>query len=103
MPNETERMSDATLDGLLRLSRLDIEAADRAALKDQAGRIIAYFDLLKGYEASAAEADRDAAVGPEALRPDSAEPGLEVRDVKLFAASWLDGYFGVPKIIEGEE
>ncbi|MCX7023071.1 MAG: Asp-tRNA(Asn)/Glu-tRNA(Gln) amidotransferase subunit GatC [Spirochaetes bacterium] len=99
---DTERLSDEALDALLFLSRLELSPDERSRLKRQAGEIISHFDSLSRIDTSDAQADHSGAVDAGSLRADEIGPSLPVPAMKRLSGNFLDGYFAVPKIIEGE-
>lgn len=102
MASET-RIDSKVMDRILYLSRLCATKPEEEALRTQAERILAYFDVINGYDTDGIDPDIGVAVPAAELRDDTVSPGLELRDLKSFAVNFLDGYFGVPKILDGED
>ncbi len=93
-------VTDAELDHLARLARLELEAGERAALRDDLGKILAYFELL-------AEVDTDGVeelvrpVVPEVVsRPDQVAPSLPRERVSALANAEQDGFLRVPRTVD---
>ena len=71
-----------------------------ATLKKQVDEIVGYFEILSKYDDSENPYDAYPTTEAERLREDEVVPGLEMHDVKhINEASFLDGYFQVPKVL----
>ena len=100
MSNELKTVDETTLENLLYLSRLSPESTDMATLKKQVDEIVGYFEILSKYDDSENPYDAYPTTEAERLREDEVVPGLEMHDVKhINEASFLDGYFQVPKVL----
>ena len=95
-------IADREMESLLALSRLRLEPGERQSLSDQLQEIIAYFELLRGYDTSAVDIDLGATVDPDALRADDVQHGLDDPAIGSFAVERNDGYFVVPRILDQE-
>ncbi|MDU4959987.1 MAG: Asp-tRNA(Asn)/Glu-tRNA(Gln) amidotransferase subunit GatC [Sporomusaceae bacterium] len=83
------------------LSRLDIAEADAERFTGQLNAIIEYIGVLNQVNTDGVEPTAHVLPLQNVMRPDAMRPSLE-RDLALSnAPEQEDGYFKVPKIIEG--
>jgi aspartyl-tRNA(Asn)/glutamyl-tRNA(Gln) amidotransferase subunit C len=83
------------------LSRLDIAETDVQKFTGQLNDILEYIEVLNKVDTKGVEPTAHVLQLKNVMRPDAARPSLE-RDLALSnAPEQEDGYFKVPKIIEG--
>jgi aspartyl/glutamyl-tRNA(Asn/Gln) amidotransferase C subunit len=97
-------IDEKALDGILFLSRLSIDEAERREFVSQVGRVLDYFKILERFSPGPAGVDLREARPVSSLRRDEAVAGLSSSEVESFAVRLREGYFSVPKILgEGTE
>lgn len=83
------------------LSRLEIPAADREEVTNQLNAILDYMEMLNKLDTTGIEPTAHVLPLKNVMRPDRMVPSLP-RDLALAnAPEQEDGYFKVPKIMEG--
>lgn len=83
------------------LSRLDIAEADAEKFTGQLNAIIEYIGVLNKVDTTGVEPTAHVLPLQNVMRPDAVRPSLERELALANAPEQEDGYFKVPKIIEG--
>jgi aspartyl-tRNA(Asn)/glutamyl-tRNA(Gln) amidotransferase subunit C len=94
-------IDDTTLASILFLSRLDVSDKEKEHFKKQVGEILDYFNLLQHYNTEGIDPDLGKTVTVEQLREDKVRPGFLPKEITSFSIHFSNGYFTVPRIIEG--
>jgi len=90
------------IDKLAKLSSLEIKETKKESLKLELTEVINFIDNLNEIDVSSIEATFNTIEGGTSLREDLSKQDLELsNDVLKHAPKSEDGYFVVPKIIEG--
>ncbi len=92
-------IDDKTMRNLQDLSRLKLEAQEEKELAGQLEDILGYFEVLSAFDISGLDPDLGVSLGPEELRKDKAEKGIERGAIEAFAVKFEDGHFVVPRIL----
>ncbi|MBN1412540.1 MAG: Asp-tRNA(Asn)/Glu-tRNA(Gln) amidotransferase subunit GatC [Spirochaetales bacterium] len=93
-------IDDKTLDEILFLGRLDVSREEKEKFKDQVGKILDYFDLLKQYDTTGVDPDLGEGLKPSVLREDKSKVTFNESDIETFAVDFKRGFFTVPRIVE---
>jgi len=96
---EKKLIDEDMLEALLYLSRLAPSSVDLKTLKKQTEQIVAYMDILSGFDDSENPYDAYPSTDADALREDEIEKGLDIPDLKKMTGEFMDGYFRVPKVL----
>lgn len=94
-------LSREEIDHLARLARLSLNDEERAVYTGQINEILGYVEKLK--ELEVAGVDPTAYVVPlqNVTREDRSRPSYDREEMLANAPERVDGYFKVPKILEG--
>lgn len=93
-------VSDADLDHMARLARITLADDERAALRDDLGAILAYFEQLSEVDTEGLEEMVRPVVPASATRPDSPAPSLPEERVHELANAVQDGFVRVPRTVD---
>jgi aspartyl-tRNA(Asn)/glutamyl-tRNA(Gln) amidotransferase subunit C len=93
-------LSDADLDHLADLARLDVEPDARDALRDDVARLLAYVAQLQAIDVSGVEPLLRPSEVVDVLRDDVLETGLEREALEALAPGWADGRVVVPRTVD---
>ncbi len=85
------------------LARLELDAAEAAALGRQFGRILEQFQELAALDVAGVEPMLHAAQGENVVREDLPAPSLPREAALSNAPAPCDGFYSVPKTVGGEE
>ena len=85
------------------LARLELEPGETAALARDFAVILEAFRSLQSVEVDAVPPMTGASELTDVLRDDVPQPGLERDDALAAAPAPRDGYFGVPRVLGGEQ
>ena len=94
------QIDDALITYLEDLSRLDLPAAEKAAVKESLGEILAYMDKLGELDTAETEALSHPFPAVNCLREDEAKASWDRARILENAPAQKDGYFKVPKTVE---
>lgn len=93
-------VDDETFDHLQRLARLRVPEADRATLKEDLEKVLAFVAQLEEIDVSGVDELTRPLAGSGVTRPDTPAPSLP-REVALKSApAQRDGFFEVPRTVE---
>ncbi len=93
---------DEEMRHLLTLARLELGAAETAALKDDLNAILAYFEQLESLDTDGVEELVRPVPTENVFRPDAARPGLSQAAVLALGVESQDGFFKVPRTVDEE-
>ena len=88
------------VDHVARLARLALSDAEKAAMGEQLGRILAYIDKLKELSVEGVEPTSHAVPMLNVMRDDEVEPPLDRDEMMANAPDRVGEFFRVPRIIE---
>ena len=94
-------MDRTTLEHLATLARLDLTAAEKAGALVHISRILGYCESLAALPTEGVEPSAYPFPLGNRLRPDEPEPSLEPGEALANAPDRADGFFRVPRIVEG--
>jgi aspartyl-tRNA(Asn)/glutamyl-tRNA(Gln) amidotransferase subunit C len=83
------------------LSRLEVADADVAKFTEQLNAILDYIDVLNKVDTTGVEPTAHVLPLKNVMRPDVARPSLPQAEALANSPEQEDGYFKVPKILEG--
>lgn len=86
---------------IAKLARLQLEPEELALYTEQLGRILGFFDELKGLDTAGVPVTAHPLPVSNALREDLERPCLTPDEALANAPQREGGYFRVPKILEG--
>ena len=93
--------SDIDIDYVAKLARLDLDAAERSALKNELGGILDHFEKLNTVDVTGVEPMAHAHSVLNVWREgDHAEATLSAEEVCQFAPAAREGQVVVPKVVE---
>ncbi len=96
-------LSDAEMTHLKTLARLELSAEETEGLKVDLNRLLEYFDTLSQLDTDGVqELARPVAVS-SVFRDDVVQRGLEPDAVMALAVESEDGFFRVPRTVDGGE
>jgi len=96
-------LSDDQMDHLKTLARLELSAEETESLKGDLNRLLDYFELLSQLDTDGVqELARPVAVD-SVFRDDVVQRGLEPDAVMALAVESEDGFFRVPRTVDGGE
>ena len=97
---EPETISDAEIEHLKRLARLEMSAEDTARAREDLNRILGYFRDLQALDtAGLPELPRPIPL-VNVLRDDDPQPGFTQAEATAVALEAEDGFFRVPRTVE---
>ena len=101
-PASGPRTTTETVLQVAALARLELDAAEAAALAPQLDAILLQFQALTQLDLTDVEPMVTAAAGENVLRDDSAQPSLPVDAVLANAPARVEDFYRVPKTVGGE-
>ena len=93
-------VNDETLDHLLRLARLSVPDDERAALKLDLSKVLAFVDQLRSVDVEGVGELTRPVTPSGAERPDRLEPSLPREQALALAPAVADGFFQVPRTVD---
>jgi aspartyl-tRNA(Asn)/glutamyl-tRNA(Gln) amidotransferase subunit C len=93
-------LTDADLDHVADLARLDLAADDREALRVDLERLLAYVALLQEADVEGVEPMLRPALALDVLRDDVVRPGIGAAALEALAPAWRDGRLQVPRTVD---
>ena len=96
------RITPELLAHLENLARIELSEEEREAMREDLEKILAYFEKLSELDLEGLEELARPVETAARMREDSPEPGLSQEEALLNAPEREDGYFKVPRMIEGE-
>jgi len=96
------RISREEVDHIAMLARLALTAEERDRFRDQLGQIIGYVEMMNQLDTSKVSPSAQVLGIENVTRPDVARPGFPVDAALANAPERVEGYFGVPPVLEDE-
>ncbi len=96
-------LSDAEMDHLKTLARLELSPAETEALKTDLNKLLTYFDRLSELDTEGVEELARPVVLSNVFREDVARDGLGQQGAESVAVESENGFFRVPRTVEGGE
>jgi aspartyl-tRNA(Asn)/glutamyl-tRNA(Gln) amidotransferase subunit C len=96
-------LTDAEMAHLKTLARLNLSDEETEALKGDLNRILDYFGLLSQLDTDGVEELARPVDVSNVFRDDVVRPGLEPDTVMALAVESENGFFKVPRTVEGGE
>lgn len=93
-------ISDADLDHLATLARLQLPDAERAALRADLNAVLGYFELLSELPTEGVEPLVRPLAGDNVLREDAARPSLPPEVSAELLVARRDGFAQVPRTVD---
>lgn len=94
-------LSRQEIDHVARLARLNLTEEERAVFTGQLNEILGYVDKLKELDVTGIEPTAHVVPLRNVLRPDGNRPSFDREEMLANAPERFEGYFKVPKILEG--
>lgn len=89
------------MDHVARLARLNLTEAERVTFTEQLNEILGYVDKLKELDVTGVEPTAHAVPLQNVFRPDTSRPSFDREEMLANAPDRTEGFFKVPKILEG--
>lgn len=96
-------LSDAEMEHLKTLARLELSEAETETLKGDLNRLLAYFDLLSELDTNGVDELARPVDVSNVFRDDVVQAGLESRTVQALAVETEGGFFKVPRTVDSGE
>ena len=96
-------LSDAELDHLKTLARLELSPAENGALKGDLNKLLTYFDRLSELDTEGVEELARPVVLSNVFREDTVQEGLGQQGAASVAVESENGFFRVPRTVDGGE
>ncbi|EQA43346.1 aspartyl/glutamyl-tRNA(Asn/Gln) amidotransferase, C subunit [Leptospira broomii serovar Hurstbridge str. 5399] len=93
-------LNEESLKKIADLARLKIRSEEVAPFLQDFNKILNYVDTIKELDVSSVTEDELYPNSGNSVRKDKAEDGLTRQEIEVFAPSFQNGYFVVPKVIE---
>jgi aspartyl-tRNA(Asn)/glutamyl-tRNA(Gln) amidotransferase subunit C len=93
-------LSDADLDHVVDLARLDLLPEDREALRADLERLLGYVSLLHDVDVTGVEPMVRPTALADVLRDDVAAPASGPAVLEGLAPAWLEGRVAVPRTVD---
>jgi aspartyl-tRNA(Asn)/glutamyl-tRNA(Gln) amidotransferase subunit C len=96
-------LSDAEMAHLKTLARLELSDTETEALKGDLNKILGYFETLNELDTEGVEELARPVATANVFRTDEARSGLEQARAEALAVETENGFFKVPRTVEGGE
>ena len=96
-------LSDAEMDHLKTLARLELAPVETEALKTDLNKLLSYFDRLSELDTEGVEELARPVVLSNVFREDIVQGGLGQQGAASVAVESENGFFRVPRTVEGGE
>jgi aspartyl-tRNA(Asn)/glutamyl-tRNA(Gln) amidotransferase subunit C len=93
-------ISDAEMEHLKELARLELSPEETASLKKDLNKILASFEQLRELDTEGVEALVRPVHSTNVFREDAGRPGLSQEEALKLAVEEEDGFFKVPRTVE---
>lgn len=93
-------IDDETLDHLQRLARLSLPEEERAAVKRDLGKVLAFVDQLREVDVSGVSELTRPVTPPRSVRQDTPAPSLPRERALALAPAEQGGFFEVPRTVD---
>jgi len=94
-------IDDKTFQAVLGMCRFTLSDAEKEKFRGQIGDILAYVEKLEAVDTTGIDPDLGKSLAPEQLRTDSAGRGLSPESLEGLTPHFENGFFTVPRILEG--
>ncbi len=96
-------LSDAEMDHLKTLARLELAPAETEALKGDLNKLLSYFDRLSELDTEGVEELARPVVLSNVFREDVVQDGLGQQGAEAVAVESENGFFRVPRTVDSGE
>lgn len=96
-------LSDEEMAHLKTLARLELSDAETEAIKADLNKLLGYFESLNELETDGVEELARPVATANVFRPDAAHTGLTQEAADALAVEAEDGFFKVPRTVDGGE
>lgn len=96
-------ISDAEMAHLKTLARLELSDAETEGLKEDLNRLLEYFDTLSQLDTEGVDPLAHPVEVGNTFREDAVHRGLEPRAAQALGVETENGFFRVPRTVEGGE
>ena len=101
-PPSTVRLTEAEVDYIALLSRLELSPAERERAANEMSQILGYFEKLKELDTEGVEPTEHVLPVVNVLRADKSRPGLPTEAALANAPEQAAEMFQVPRVVEAE-
>ena len=92
-------MEEKELDVTAELANLSLSGEERAAFEEEVGRILEYFELMKGIDVEGIEATTHVGLRGNRTRPDTARSGDLSEGILSNSPDRQERFFRIPKVL----
>lgn len=96
-------LTDAEMDHLKTLARLEVSPEETEVLKGDLNRLLEYFQTLSELDTEGVEELARPVAVSNVFRDDVVEPGLKPQAAQQLAVESENGFFKVPRTVDGGE